>query len=178
MVKRILPLLSAAVLVPLSSGATIPVRVVGTTQTQAVLLYNAPDANACTISVLDSSSNPVNDTNLTLFAGADSDLRGGNIATGTSRVTVVGKRTSELAADGKLYSRALQAETLYILSKSVATAAALVVRQASAPGPFRSATPDRIPFLSTTRATGTTPTRRWTMQIPRRPMSTHKREFC
>jgi hypothetical protein len=118
MVKRILPLLSAAVLVPLSSGATIPVRVVGTTQTQAVLLYNAPDANACTISVLDSSSNPVNDTNLTLFAGADSDLRGGNIATGTSRVTVVGKRTSELAADGKLYSRALQADSLYTFQVS------------------------------------------------------------
>ena len=55
----------------------------------------------------------VRDTDVTLFPGSDSDIRAGNLVNGTSRVIVIGKRSSDTASDGKMYSRALQADSAY-----------------------------------------------------------------
>lgn len=118
MVKRFVLLTAAAGASAIANAATIPVHVAGVTSTQAILVYNAPDADACTAIVFDSSGNPAHDTDATLFAGAESDLRLGNVANGTSRIVVVGQRKADLAVDGKMYSRALQADTPYRLQVS------------------------------------------------------------
>jgi hypothetical protein len=94
---------------------TFTVQVDGLSTTQAVLSYTAPNNSACRIRV---SEQPgfaplVHDVDPSLFSGADSDLRPGNLFQGTSRVVVIGKRSSELAADQKIYSRALQAYTTH-----------------------------------------------------------------
>src|ERR1019366_3437406 len=56
---------------------TFRVRVVGTTNTQAVLAWSAPDSNPCSVQVSESNSlSPlVHDVDATLFTGADSDAR-------------------------------------------------------------------------------------------------------
>ena len=56
----------------------------------------------------------VDDLNSTLFTGADLDSRTGNLANGTWRAFVVGKRTAERAADGNRYTRALQAFSRHV----------------------------------------------------------------
>ena len=93
-----------------SRGNAFRVGVVGTTNTQAVLVYSAPDAGACTVKVSQQPSlTPlVHDVDPALFPGADQDTRPETITAGTSRVFVVGKRIAQRAADGKNYSRALE----------------------------------------------------------------------
>jgi hypothetical protein len=89
------------------------VQVVGTTATQAVLSYTAPSASPCQVEVgTDSSYAPlVNDVQPALFPGSNLDNRDGSVTIGLYREYVVGRRTAEVAADGKRYSRALQADT-------------------------------------------------------------------
>lgn len=100
----------------LLQGAITSVQIDGrATATQAVLKYVAPDSNPCTVAV---SEDPgfatlVNDVNPALFAGADSDQRPGNLTNGLNRTVVLGRRTVEVALDGKRYSRALQAFTTH-----------------------------------------------------------------
>jgi hypothetical protein len=91
-------------------GSTFRVGVVGTTNTQAVLVYSAPDAGACTVKVSQQPSLAplVHDVDPALFPASDQDTRPETITAGTSRVFVVGKRTTQRAADGKNYSRALE----------------------------------------------------------------------
>lgn len=87
------------------------------TSTQAVIFYTAPNDSACTLAVSESSSlSPlVHDVNPALFNGSDLDSRPGSVSEGRQRVVVVGKRVAEQAADGKFYSRALQAATMHWL---------------------------------------------------------------
>jgi hypothetical protein len=84
-----------------------------TTATQAVISYLAPDSNPCTVTVREKGEAALaHDVNPALFAGANQDLsRSSTIVTGARRVFVAGKRTAEAAADGMLYSRALQTDT-------------------------------------------------------------------
>ena len=51
----------------------------------------------------------IDDVNPELFPGADLDSRPGNLNSGRSRVFVVGRRTADIASDGKRYTRAQQA---------------------------------------------------------------------
>lgn len=91
------------------------VRVIGTTATQAILAYTAPDNGACMVAV---STSPgytplAHDVDPALFSGANSDSRPGNINSGRSRVFVVGKRSVERDLTGNNSSRALQTATLH-----------------------------------------------------------------
>jgi len=99
----------------LQAGYTLQVTVVATSNTQAVLAYTAPDGNPCVVQVSENSSlTPlVHDVDAGLFAGASSDSRLTSILSQTKRMFVVGKRGTELALDGKYYSRALQALTTH-----------------------------------------------------------------
>jgi len=116
------PLKAAALLVLLAGGclgAITNVNVTGTTATQAIVTYTAPDANACTIQVSQSSSlTPlVPDVDPTIFSGANNDLsRASTVTNGLSRTVVIGQRTAQLATaaganTARHYSRALQAGT-------------------------------------------------------------------
>jgi hypothetical protein len=98
-----------------SRGNTFRARVAGTTNTQAVLAYAAPDGAACTVKVSESNtlSPLVHDVDATLYSGADSDARTSSVNNGTSRVVIVGARLSQKALDGNTYSRALQTNTLH-----------------------------------------------------------------
>jgi hypothetical protein len=91
------------------------VRVSGTTATQAILAYTAPDNGACTVAVSTSPTyTPLaHDVDPTLFSGVSSDSRPGNINSGRSRVFVAGKRSVEKDLTGNNSSRALQAATTY-----------------------------------------------------------------
>jgi hypothetical protein len=113
MVRQIV--LACAAIAFSASAATINPIVLGKTSTQAVFTYDAPDGNACSVVALNSLDAIVRDTDVTLFPGSDSDNRAGNLVNGTSRVVVIGKRSSDTASDGKMYSRALQADSSYTL---------------------------------------------------------------
>jgi hypothetical protein len=113
MVRQIV--LACAAIAFSAGAATINPIVLGKTSTQAVFTYDAPDGNACSVVALNSLDAIVRDTDVTLFPGSDSDNRAGNLVNGTSRVIVIGKRSSDTASDGKMYSRALQADSAYTL---------------------------------------------------------------
>ena len=89
---------------------------VGTTGTQAVISYSAPNDQACTLEVREGGQQGplVPDVDPTLFsATANVDSRGANFTSGRHRIFVVGKRTAETAVDGKRHSRALQTNTAH-----------------------------------------------------------------
>ncbi len=99
-----------------STGGSLSITVVGTSNTFAVLSYTAPSSSACTVEVSESNtySPLVNDVNGSLYTNANQDDRDGNLGAGTtSRVVKVGTRTSAVALDTVSYSRALQAYTTH-----------------------------------------------------------------
>ncbi len=107
-------ILSLLILVSCAGGAAITgLRVVGSTNVQAVLSYESPVDSSCTVQVSESPDfrRLVHDVNPDLFPGSDSDARPGNVVEGPRRLFVIGKRAVEQAADGKWYSRALQTAT-------------------------------------------------------------------
>lgn len=107
---------AAALLWPVLAGAAIQnVTVDGTTSTQAVLRYTAPNAAACAVQVSESATlQPlVHDVDPVLFPQENLDSRAESVTSGANRVFVVGKRRADRGADGHWYSRALQAYTLH-----------------------------------------------------------------
>lgn len=102
-------------LLGLRLGAQITgLQVTGVTHTQAILSYTAPRPAPCTIEVSESPSFAplVHDVNGRLFAGANSDATR-RLGSGRTRLVVIGKRQSDKAADGRLYSRALATDTVH-----------------------------------------------------------------
>ncbi len=100
---------------PIANAQTFTVQVVGTTNTQATLKYTAPNSNACTVEVSESSSlSPlVHDVNPSFFAGSNLDTRESALSSGTTRIFVIGKRMVEKGLNGNNYSRALQTNTTH-----------------------------------------------------------------
>ena len=125
---RLVALICAGLLLGGSAlGAQIgDVSVVGTTPTQAVLAYTAPSNNSCMVIVSESPSlTPViHDLDPTLFPNANLDNRPGNVNQGKQRVFVIGKRTAEVALNGKRVSRALQVFTTHFFRISCGSAEA------------------------------------------------------
>jgi hypothetical protein len=96
-------------------------RVLGTTATQALIAYTAPDGNACTIQLSQSAglTPPALDVDPGTFANSNSDLsRPSTLTDGLSRTVTLGQRTAQYATAGtysgvRHFSRALQALTPY-----------------------------------------------------------------
>jgi hypothetical protein len=98
-------------------------RVLGTTATQALIAYTAPDGNACIIQLSQSAglTPPALDVDPGTFANSNSDLaRPSTVTDGLSRTVVLGQRTAQLATAGmhsgvRHFSRSLQAYTPYFV---------------------------------------------------------------
>ena len=109
----------------ISAGACLAaignLRVLGTTATQALIAYTAPDANACTIQLSQSAGlTPLAlDVDPGTFANSNFDLsRAGTVTAGLSRTVVLGQRTAQFATAGpysgvRHFSRSLEAYTPY-----------------------------------------------------------------
>jgi len=98
-------------------GTHLSVEVVGTTPTQAVLAYTAPDNNPCSVAVSQSQSlTPlVPDVDPAVFSWSNLDNRPFAVNNGTQRLFVVGKRSADLS-NGVRVSRALQVATRHYFS--------------------------------------------------------------
>jgi len=104
-----------------SFAATIPITVIGTTQTQIVVSYEATTAGACTLSAIDNNNGPaVADLDATRFTNANQDLSRTvangflwpTLASGLTRTVVIGTHDQiKKGLDGKSYSTALQTNT-------------------------------------------------------------------
>ena len=95
--------ITAALTVFVSNSQSITTFGVTTTETQAVIRYDAPDSNPCTVQISESMSlsPPVHDVDPALFPGSNLDSRMGSVSNGPHRVFVAGKRDAERAADGR-----------------------------------------------------------------------------
>ena len=132
------------------------VTVLGTTPTQAILSYIAPDNNACSVAVSSSSAvnqftgvftSLVHDVDAGLFPGADQDTRTGNLVNGTQRTIVVGHRGVGDGSDGSIYSLALQAATTHYFRISCGKGAYVGVGSfKTADIPLGNSAPDSIPY--------------------------------
>jgi hypothetical protein len=98
-----------------ASASILNIHISGVTNTQAILQYQAPDAQACAVEVSEKSdfSLLVNDVDPTKFAGANLDSRTGNFSSGRLRTFVIGKRAADRALNQFRISRALQALTVH-----------------------------------------------------------------
>lgn len=104
----------ASIGMTISTGTTLSAAVdlqgVEVTPTQIILRWIAPSAGACTFEVSESSTYAplVHDVDASLFTGANSDTRTGCITADRQRTCPVGKRSADVALDGKRYSRSLE----------------------------------------------------------------------
>ena len=96
-------------------GAATGIKAIEATSTQAVIRVVTSQAGACTYRVAQDQNftQLVHDVDTGLFAGSNLDSRPGSIVNGSKRAFVAGRRTSDVAIDGRRYSRALQANTTY-----------------------------------------------------------------
>ena len=99
---------------PAAFAAIGPVSV-QSTPTQAILSFTVSDPTQCLAQVYSDAARTqlVDDSNSTLFAGAQRCNRTGSAINGDSVSFVAGLRTSQKASDGKLHSRALAAATTF-----------------------------------------------------------------
>ena len=108
--------LTSVVLLSFSAWAQVSnVEVIGSTNVQTVIRFQAPSDDPCSVEISESSdfSSLVHDVNPALFPAENLDNRAGSVTEGRSRTFVAGKRAVHQGADGKWYSRALQAETTH-----------------------------------------------------------------
>lgn len=105
--------MAVLVIASAAPAAITNLSVTGVTNTQAIIAYTAPTAQACTVEVSESPTYTplVHDVDSTIFSGANLDNRAGSISDGLTRKVVAGKRTAEIGLNGMRYSRALQSET-------------------------------------------------------------------
>src|SRR5271154_6373016 len=99
---------------PAAFAAIGPVTI-QSTPTQAILSFTVSDPTQCLVLVYSDAARTqlVDDSNSTLFSGAQRCNRTGSAIAGDSVSFVAGLRTSRKASDGKLHSRALAAATTF-----------------------------------------------------------------
>ena len=156
-----------------SFAGTIPITVVGTTQTQIVISYQATTAGACTISAIDNNGGPtVADLDTTKFTNANQDLARTvangflwpTLVNGSKRTVVIGTHDQiKKGADGSSYSTALQVATDHTITVSCNAGADTGTVNAQTQNiPYASYYPE-LPIPDPTQVTfGMQPTVNWT----------------
>jgi hypothetical protein len=145
------------------------------TPTQAIIRVKTDQPGFCTYRLSEGSSfnAMVNDVNPSLFSGANSDARPGSIITGidstsllslnggSEHVFVAGTRTAARAADGKFYSRALQANTLHWVGVTCGSDAEVSTTFQTLNLPLGNDGPELMPFDATAFGNVAVPTIDW-----------------
>jgi len=145
------------------------------TSTQAIVRVRTDQPGFCTYRVSEGQgfSAMVNDVNPALFSGANSDARAGSIiagipsdrgrspSTGSEHVFVAGTRTAARGADGKFYSRALQANTLHWVGVTCGTDPEVSTTFQTLNPPLGNDAPELMPFDPTAFGNVAVPTIDW-----------------
>ncbi len=100
-------------------AASITITPLGTTATQAAFRYceSATATISLTAYPAGLASYTPNDVNSSLFSGSNADTRvPAALVAGSCKTLVLGAQLSALASDGNYYSRALQANTIHVLT--------------------------------------------------------------
>ena len=110
------------------NAANIPITIVGTTQTQIIINYNATTSAACTLTAVDNNNGPtVVDVSSSLFTNANQDLsrtvangfRWPTSALGLNRTVTIGTHDQiKLGLDGRSYSTSLQTNSNHTITVS------------------------------------------------------------
>lgn len=139
----------------LAFGAITGLRVVGVTNTQAVIAYTAPTTAACTVQISETEdfATVVNDVNTTLFPDSNLDSRDGSVSNGRERIFVAGNRWFDEASDGERYSRALKTVTLHWARPNCGGDTA-TISFVTASVPFGLTRPDPVYTVMPTSTTG------------------------
>lgn len=119
------------------------VTLVGTTATQGIVEYDAPDEEPCRVevSLVETFDPLVNDVNPAIFPGAGRDDRA--LRNGRHRTLVIGQRKAEPGVNGRMYSRALETGTAHALRLTCTGGDATIVFTTAATAGL---TPEAPPF--------------------------------
>lgn len=122
---------------------TIPITIVGKTQTQIVISYAAPSSATCTVAAMDNSGGPsVHDLDPNLFPNANLDLdrtygngfRWPTLTRDLHRTVFIGGHDAvDRALDGKWYSRALQTDARHTITVTCGADSGTVEAQTEGP---------------------------------------------
>lgn len=101
-----------------SYAAVNSVNVGEVTRQQSIVTFRVNNPAQCTATVYRDSAltDKVDDTNEAIFPGSESCARRFNIIRSQHVTAVLGRRTSEVASDGKLHSRSLEVSSTYYLA--------------------------------------------------------------
>jgi hypothetical protein len=141
-------ILSSLLFFKMAAWGTTVITAVQVTQTQAVIKVTTDQAGSCAYRVSENSlfTPLVHDVDPALFTGYNLDSRAGSMIQGTQHVFVAGKRSSDLAADGRRYSRALQANTLHWVGVTCGTDSETVATFQTENPPLGRSVPEAPPF--------------------------------
>lgn len=131
--------------------ATTTLQVTGATNTQARIDLVTNQTGACTVKVsavddFTGAYAPIHDVDPALFSGSDACNRPFNLTNSNGFTLVIGRREAATAADGKVYSRALQCLTTYYVQVTVGADTA-VTQFATANIPVGATWNDPLPSL-------------------------------
>ncbi|MEP6717433.1 MAG: hypothetical protein ABJC09_17825, partial [Terriglobia bacterium] len=120
------------------------------TATQALIRIVTDQTGPCSYRASENSgfAPQVHDTDTALFAGANLDNRAGSLIEGSYHTFVLGRRTSDQAADGLLYSRALRANTAHWVGVTCGMDAEIVHTFSTQDPPLGQSVPESAPFNS------------------------------
>lgn len=120
------------------------------TATQAIIRISTDQLGACSYRVSENASFVplVHDTNTVLFADSNLDTRTGSLIAGPSHTFVLGRRDSEKASDGRLYSRALRANTAHSVGVQCGADTEVIQTFKTQNPPLGQTNPETAPFDS------------------------------
>lgn len=116
---------------------------------QGVITFRVANPAQCRVTVYrdEALTDKVNDTNESIFTGSEACQRAYNVVDGTRITAVIGRRTSEVGSDGKLYSRSLEvSKTFYATITDLTDNNVAKVSFTTTNIPWGDTHPEEVPF--------------------------------